>query len=151
MKRVPVRFVVLATAGLSTACGADHHGGSPYMAQDISLTRAEVARHHEEVTLMTSIEQLPAEVQRHGMTMDNIMGQMNERMEGMGHCSGAGRATMMIMMGQMDIEMEMHRTALANAADLPTARVNCESHMESMGDMLDMMRNSLDGASCSGM
>lgn len=114
----------------------------------VDQARAENDTHLAAVGEALSLAAVATETARHDGRMEQIMGDMDDTMAGMSHCTGAGMADMHGMMTGMTTEMDGHHTAMQDADDLAAARAEADRHAAAMTGMMDGMDGAMGHAGC---
>ncbi len=85
-------------------------------------------------------------VDLHAAHIDSIMGNMDDRMTTMQHCTGM--PSMMGLGDDVRAETDAHVATMHQAATLPDARSEVQQHVDRMQSMMDGMQRTLDTMHC---
>jgi hypothetical protein len=119
---------------LFAGCG---HDGN--MAMEVGALEQEVEAYHHAVSAAQSVEAARSMMTRHDTAVREHLG----RMHAMG--MGMGMEGMASMCRGMEGEMEAHRRAMEQAADLEGMRFEAHRHREAMRGQIDALRQHMQG------
>ena len=140
-------WMLVAALG-TTGCDSSMMSDPDRMRSMLEDVRYENDQHVRTANGAASTVVLRDEMVRHGSTMDAMMGDMGDAMDGMSHCTGAGMGAMRSMRDDMMDEMDVHRSTMDQAAGLGDARDEVSRHDGAMRDLLDGMDEATSRMGC---
>lgn len=103
----------------------------------LTAAQKEVSLHDSRSKTLATLPALRDETARHAQSMKDIFAPMHQALGGMYHCQHG--AMMQGMMNDLDTMMTDHTGAMNTAADVDHARVECDTHTQSMTATMDRM------------